>query len=68
MCVGFLTVLFYGHLSDSLGRRFVIMLQISGRLLALTWIVFVGKSNSHIMLSEPSAHSGVRFLRQQRIP
>jgi hypothetical protein len=66
MSVGLLTVLFYGYLSNSCGRRFVLMLQISGPLLALSCIVLIGKSNSYIMLSGPSAHSGARLLRRQR--
>nr|XP_036589095.1 MFS multidrug transporter [Colletotrichum truncatum]KAF6800737.1 MFS multidrug transporter [Colletotrichum truncatum] len=37
-----LTVLPYGYISNFRGRRFVILLQISGRLLALCWIVIVG--------------------------
>lgn len=68
MSLGLLTVLFYRRLSDSWGRKFVIGLQITGRLLALTWIVLVGECHSHMMLSEATAHSDARFLLQQRGP
>jgi hypothetical protein len=57
--IGLLTVLFYGYASNTWGRRPVIMLQISGRVLSLGWIMLIGKSDSYTILLKPPTYSGV---------